>query len=585
MICPTCLPPNRWSLLLPAIFSTILFCALAAFSSEALATEVASSVGRASRVEYPIQFSDETLSNGLRVIYAPLHNAPVVHVRVFYHVGSRDERSDRQGFAHMFEHMMFRGSAHVAPQEHMTLVNGVGGICNAFTSFDKTVYFDTVPAEDLEMVLYLEADRMSSFKVSQQIYQTERKVVAEEWRMRQNKPYGTLYEDFLKAAFTTHSYRWTPIGNMQHLLAAPVSELQDFFNTYYVPNNAVLVIAGDFDDKAAHQLVRKYFEWIPRGGTIPRLAVPEPPQTKPRRARDPDFVPLPAIVVGWHIPPYRSDDQYALSVLSAILGEGASSRLSKLLVNTEHPTCVDASTILEPLEDGGIFGVSATILNGKNPADVERTLDSAVASIVAGGVRDDELAKAKTVRAMEMLRGRETAEAVAGEMGEQALIGGDASRANSELAKLNAVTGADVQAVATKYLLPTGSTTLLVTPDPLGVAARKSAAAAAAITRGNAPVAASTQPIAARLVHFPEGYPEQPPLSRARSTAAFEKGQETRVNGVRVIVMSDHRLPLVNWTVTMQHGSHGDPDGKEGMAALTAAMLRRGGLLYLCPTE
>ena len=174
MICPTCLPPNRWSLLLPAIFSTILFCALAAFSSEALATEVASSVGRALRVEYPIQFSDETLSNGLRVIYAPLHNAPVVHVRVFYHVGSRDERSDRQGFAHMFEHMMFRGSAHVAPQEHMTLVNGVGGICNAFTSFDKTVYFDTVPAEDLEMVLYLEADRMSSFKVSQQIYQTER---------------------------------------------------------------------------------------------------------------------------------------------------------------------------------------------------------------------------------------------------------------------------------------------------------------------------------------------------------------------------------------------------------------------------
>src|SRR6478672_5644683 len=189
----------------------------------------------------PIPFTEEDLANGLHVIYAPLHNAPVVHVRVLYHVGSRDERPDRQGFAHMFEHMMFRGSAHVAPEEHMKRVGQVGGISNAFTSFDETVYVNTVPAEWLDMVLWLEADRMSSFKVSDEIFQTERKVVAEEWRMRNNQPYGNLFELFLKAAFKNHPYQWTPIGNMEHLKNARSNELQDFFNTYYVPNNATLV--------------------------------------------------------------------------------------------------------------------------------------------------------------------------------------------------------------------------------------------------------------------------------------------------------------------------------------------------------
>src|SRR5438045_6768849 len=213
----------------------------------------------------PVEFTQETLDNGLRVIYAPLHQAPVVHVRVLYHVGSRDERPDRQGFAHMFEHMMFRGSAHVKPEEHMKLINTVGGNSNAFTSFDQTVYVNTIPANSTEMALYLEADRMASFKVNAEIYKTERKVVAEEWRIRQNRPYGTEFDDFLKNAYTTHSYRWTPIGNMDHLKAAEVSELQDFFNTYYLPNNAILVITGDIDVPKTKELAAKYFGWIPPG--------------------------------------------------------------------------------------------------------------------------------------------------------------------------------------------------------------------------------------------------------------------------------------------------------------------------------
>ncbi len=354
-----------------------------------------------------IAFTEETLPNGLIVIYAPLHQAPVVQVRVLYHVGSRDELPDRQGFAHMFEHMMFRGSAHVAPQEHMKLVDEVGGICNAFTSFDETVYHDTLPSEDLEMALYLEADRMSSFKVSDEIYKIERKVVAEEWRIQQNRPYGTLFEDYLKTAFTTHSYRWTPIGNMQHLLAAPVSELQDFYNTYYVPNNAVLVISGDIDVDSAKQMVQKYFAWIPRGADIHRVAEPEPPQTQPRSATMPDRVPLADVVIGWHIPPYKSDDQYALSVLGTVLGDGDSSRLHKLLVSNDHPLCVDASTILEPLEDGGVFGVIGTVMAGKDPKEVEKTLNEAVADVIAHGITEDELAKAKTLNKVSTIFGRQ----------------------------------------------------------------------------------------------------------------------------------------------------------------------------------
>ncbi len=524
-----------------------------------------------------IPFTQETLPNGLRVIYAPLHQAPVVHVRVLYHVGSRDERPDRQGFAHMFEHMMFRGSAHVPPQEHMKLINQVGGYSNAFTSFDETVYVNTVPSEHLEMALYLEADRMSSFKVSDEIYRTERKVVAEEWGMKQNRPYGNLYEDYLKLAFTRHSYRWTPIGNMQHLAAAPVSELQDFFNTYYLPNNAVLVIAGDIDVDAAKQMVQKYFAWIPRGADIHRLAEQEPPQTEPRQGTVPDRVPLTEIVVGWHMPAYKSDDQYPLSVLSAALGEGASSRLERLLVSSEHPLCDEAGSIDYNLEDGGIFGVSGRVMPGKDAAEVEKILKQSIADVLSQGITTDELAKAKTLRRVEMIQGRQKAEDIATQLGEEELFGDDAGRVNRDLAKLDAVTAADVQAAAVKYLQPNGATTLRMVPDPLGLQARKAAATmTAALSKPDAPVAPSTQPVTAREVHFPANYPEHPPIALPRSAATFEKGTEAAVNGVRVVVMPDHRLPLVSWSLAIRRGSHSDPAGKEGLAGLTAGMLRRG---------
>jgi zinc protease len=520
-----------------------------------------------------IGFTTESLANGLNVIYVPLHQAPVVHVRVLYHVGSRDERPDRQGFAHMFEHMMFRGSAHVPPEEHMKLIGMVGGMSNAFTSFDQTVYVNTIPSNQLEMALYLEADRMASFKVSEDIYKTERKVVAEEWRMGQNRPYGTMYEDFLKNAFVAHSYRWTPIGKMEHLQAAAVNELQDFFNTYYVPNNATLILAGDFQPDQAKALVAKYFGWIPKGKPVEREIPAEPEQTQMRKAVAPQRVPLPAILIGYKTPEYKNDDHYALTLLSTILGDGRSSRLERLLVDNEKPLCVSVGASDMTLEDAGVFIVSARVLQGKSPDDVTKALLDAIADVREKGVTEEELKKAKTQVKVALVHERETAERLASQVGEEAVFGGNPDRVNTQLEALEKVTAADVKAVAEKYLQPQRATDLLVKPDPLGKEARAVATQADATI--NAPTHV-TKPIEPRAVKFPEGYPERPPMAKAAATPEFAKGTEMDVNGIKVVVMTDNRLPLVNWSLTMRRGSHSEPKAKKGLASMTAEMLRRG---------
>ena len=535
----------------------------------------------AATVVEPIRFTTDTLPNGLRVIYAPLHQAPVVQVRVLYHVGSRDEAADHQGFAHMFEHMMFRGSRHVPPQEHMRLVDSVGGICNAFTSFDQTVYHDTVPADDLNLALYLEADRMASFKVSDQIYQTERKVVAQEWMLQQNRPYGNLFADLFKTAFKQSSYQWTPIGNMQQLLAAPAADLQEFFNTYYVPNNAVLVIAGDVDVPAARKLVDQYFAWIPAGAPVKHPNTAEAPQEHRRDATMPDrLARLTAVVVGYHAPPYKSNDQYALSVLSAILGEGDSSRLQRALVSCDDPPCASASTLDESLEYGGIFGVEAEVLPGHDADRVKKIITEQVADLRDHPVSDAELAKAKLARRVGAIHDRQTAAEIAGDVGDAELWANDPDRVNTDLSHLDAVTAADVRAVAQAYLKPGQATVLTVDPDPTGTRSRRTAAAKALMT--GAAVVPSTQPIHARDVTFPAGYPEHPPVPPQATDAHFDLGREATVNGVHVVVLTDHRLPLVGWTLAMRRGSDSDPKGRDGLADLTADMLMHGsaGLTY-----
>ncbi|MCL2647793.1 MAG: insulinase family protein [Phycisphaerales bacterium] len=515
-----------------------------------------------------LAYSTETLDNGLTVIYAPIPTSPVTHVRVLYHVGSKDERPDRQGFAHMFEHMMFRGSEHVAPEEHMKLVGQVGGYSNAFTSFDQTVYYNTVPHSYAPMALWLEADRMSSFKVSPEIFHTERKVVTEEWRLRRNQPYGTLFEDLFAAVFTTHSYRWTPIGNMDHLAAADAGELQAFFNKYYIPNNAILVVSGHVDLDQTKKLVRQYFNWIPKGEPFTRVSPKEPEQTEPRRVDVTMKVPLPRVILAYHMPPERSTDIDAIGLMMAILGDGQSSRLSRALVTNENPLCMQADTIVESLEDGGFMGVMATPLAGKAPAAVEKILREQIAAMRNAPVTPEELEKVKQQQRVELAKRWETAESAASVLGEEMLLHGNLDRVASARARLEAITTADIQRVAKMYLADNKATTFTVHP---GTPAPEQAA--------TAPFASALPPIATatpRKVNFPADYPTSPPMSGKLPAAIFEKGTEELIHGVHVIVMEDHRIPIVNWTLTFRQGGHVEPAGKEGLAAMTADMVRRG---------
>lgn len=525
----------------------------------------------------PVQFEQETLANGMRVIYAPLHTAPVVHVRVLYHVGSKDERPDRQGFAHMFEHMMFRGSANVAPEQHMKLIGDVGGNSNAFTSFDQTVYINTLPASHLDMALWLEADRMASFKVTDEIYKIERKVVAEEWRTRRNQPYGTMFEKVLEALFTKHSYRWAPIGNMDHLAAAPVSDLQEFFNKYYVPNNAILVVAGDFQIDEARKLVKRYYEWIPRGPDVKRNIPQEDPQTEAKRVQISETVPLPAVGVIFKAPPYASRDADILDIVGRILGNGGSSRLNRELVVSANPVAMQAFPYDATLEDVGVFGVAAITLAGKKVEDVEAGLNKVLDEVRANGVTQEELAKAKTQIRIGIIRGRETAEALASQLGSEALLTGDPSRVN-DLDRIESITLDDINRAIKDYLRPEQATTAIVTSDVLAAMTGKGRKETdEAVKRAaEGAVAPSTEPVEARVISFPDDYPTTPPQPPISSGRPFEKGVENDINGIRTIVMHDSRLPLVSWSLTMRRGSHSDPQGKKGLAELTTDLVGRG---------
>ena len=324
------------------------------------------------RVE-PVNFEQETLDNGLRVIYAPL-TAPVVHVRVLYHVGSRDERPDRQGFAHMFEHMMFRGSAHVKPEEHMKLIGIVGGYSNAFTSYDQTVYLNTIPSEHLEMALYLEADRMASFKVSDNIFQTEREVVQEEWRMKQNRPYGHIWDALVRTGFTTHRYRWTPIGDMDELRASRVERIPGFLQ-HLLPAQQCRA-----DHHRRHRRGKdpvdgaEVFHLDSQGLDVPR----SPAGTRTTESRQlivyKPNVPLTNVYMAFKTADYRSDDHYALGLLGDILSSGETGRLDRKFVNGESAASVQVSAEDYQLEDQSLFILEAVVQQGKDPAQVSRDI-------------------------------------------------------------------------------------------------------------------------------------------------------------------------------------------------------------------
>ncbi len=553
-----------------------------------------------------IDFTEQALDNGLRVIYAPLDNAPVVHVRVFYHVGSKDEQSDRRGFAHMFEHMMFRGSANVPSEEHMRLINSVGGNSNAFTSFDQTVYINTVPANALQMALWLEADRMASFEVEEETFVTERNVVNEEYLQRvANPPYGELFTDFFKLAMGGTHYEWTPIGDMDELAQSTTDELQAFFDKYYVPNNAVLVIAGDFDENEAKGWVEDYFGWIEKGQEINRPEM-KPVGDGPREmtVKKPTL-PLPRITMGYETVGYGSDDEQALNVLANIVGSGRSSRLYQALVagsDGNPPMAAFAGGGSQTFETAGMLLLSVAPLPGQDIATVEQTALDTLRKVAEEGVTEEELQKAKTQLLLGALNGRQTADSIAGSLADAAAFTGDPAEVNNAIDDLNAVTADDVQAAAQRYLKPEKLTILryipgqpdeadeaatgpqssgkyfrptgevLSAPEPSVKAAVYEAADGeqfVAYLAGQA-----TQP--SDGVQFPDDYPRTAPIPQDVIKADFDMGDQSGVGPVDLIVIRDARIPLVGFTLLIPGGGDALPLDKTGLASLASDLMTQG---------
>jgi zinc protease len=422
-----------------------------------------------------LNFTTQTLPNGLQVILLEDHEVPIINLQVWYHVGGKDEKPGRTGFAHLFEHLMFKGSAHVPAEEHSRIIEAVGGFDNAETGDDTTNFYETFPSNYLERVLWLEADRLGSLNVSDENFKSEREVVKEERRVRiENQPYGYLQEDLRAAAFTVHGYHHTPIGSMEDLDKATIQDVRDFFNTFYKPNNATLVIVGDFDSAQALAWTNRYFDGIPASAKpIPRLNNPEPPQTAERVARKSySNTPLPAVVIGYKIPARYSPDAYPLDLASNILAGGESSRLYQTLVYKER-IAVQAAGFGAFSEDPNLFWAYAIMNQGHTAQEGEKSLLGVLEGLKAAQVEARELEKAKNQEIAGYVLGRSTDEEKAVALASAAVIGKDPGLANTELDHYLSASAADVQRVAKDYFQSVRATVLIVTPAAPGAPAQQ----------------------------------------------------------------------------------------------------------------
>jgi predicted Zn-dependent peptidase len=404
-----------------------------------------------------IAFSEYDLPNGLHVILAPEHSTPVVSSYVLYHVGSKDERPDRTGFAHFFEHLMFEGSENIGRGEIMKLVSRAGGNANASTSYDRTDFQINLPANQLGLALWIESERMLHGKVEQAGVNTQRYVVKEERRLRyDNQPFGSLQEELSKLMFAGTSYAWVPIGSVQYIDKATLEEFRAFYKTYYLPNNATLVLAGDFDPEATKKSIAEYFGPIPRGPEPPRPEIKVPIQTKPQTV---DVVrantPLPASVHAWHAVRETDPDAYAVQMLTNILAEGRSSRLYRRLVIKEQ-AAVEASAFPYLLEDAGAVGVFAVGNRGVTLEKLDQLIQEEVDSVKKDGVTEEELQKARNQKEEEVASSYGTMLSRAQGLAHYHVFFGDTGLVNTELASYLKVSRDDIKRVANKYFTDEG---------------------------------------------------------------------------------------------------------------------------------
>ena len=421
----------------------------------------------AAKRDIRIPFQQFTLRNGLRVVISEDHSAPTYSICVAYDVGSRDEKPGRTGFAHLFEHMMFQGSENVGKGEHFILIDNNGGGVNGTTNSDRTIYFETLPANQLDLALFLEADRMRSLAVTEGNLDNQRKAVQEERRLRvDNQPYGRTFEAVGETAYDNFGYKHSTIGSIDDLNAASLEDVKNFFKTYYAPNNAVIAVVGDFKTDDALAKIKKYFEDIPSQPPAPRPDMTEPQQTAERRKTlEDNFAQIPRLDIVYKIPSYDSPDYMPLNVALGILGSGQSSRLyQKLVKETQLAQNVLASA--GSRRATGLASVIALYRPAVNPEEVEKVIYTEVRKLQTEPVADWELEKVRMRYRHDHAQQLSSTLTRAIQLAYYTVAWNDPNVINTEEARLDAVTKDDILRVAKKYLTQENRTVVTTVPKP-----------------------------------------------------------------------------------------------------------------------
>lgn len=464
-----------------------IFASFAALALCALTLAGARAQTRMPRVD----FKERTLANGIRVLSAVDKSSPTVAIQVWYKVGSKDDPDGRSGFAHLFEHIMFKSTKNMKSEMMDRLTEDVGGNNNAFTADDVTVYYEVVPSNYLETLLWAEADRMGSLNVDDPNFKSERDVVKEEFRSRVlAPPYGRLFYLMEQKSFVKHPYKRPGIGSIEELDASSLTDVQNFHSTFYRPDNATLVVVGDFDQPQLDAWVDKYLARVPKPDKpLPRVTVKEPARTGELRSVEfGQNVPLPAVAFTFLTPPKADTDIDALRVAEVILSGGESSRLYRSLVY-EQQIAQQVSAGNDLREDASLFTYLAILASEKKPEDAERGLLAEIKKMQDAPVSAAELEKAKNQLVTAQLHERETNNGKANALGDAAVLLGEPNRVNTDLSRLEKVTAADVQRVMKKYMTDTNRLVIYYLPESM----KKPAGTSDGGTKSNGATAAATK--------------------------------------------------------------------------------------------
>lgn len=550
-----------------------------------------------------LQLTEFTLPNGLKVILHPDKSTPIVAINTYYFVGSRDEAPGRTGFAHLFEHMLFQGSKNY---------NGVfsrpieksGGFYNGTTNEDRTMYYEVVPSNFLELALFMEADRMGNLleAMTQEKLDNQRDVVKNEKRQRiDNEPYGLVYYKLADTMFPPgHPYHWTPIGSMEDLTAASMLDVKDFFRHYYVPNNAALVVAGDFDPQQARLLIKKYFGPIKRGAPVARVKAPQAKLDREKREQIEDRVSLQRLYLNWHGVPFFSPDDAALDMLAGVLASGKGSRLYKSLVY-EKQIAQDVLAEHESRQSAGLFNITATVKPGRTLGDIEAAINEELEKIKSQPPTQEEVERAYNEREADIISKMQTVLGKAESLNHFNFYHGKPDYFNQNLARYRSITPADVQRVARLYLTDKRYVLSVVPRKEQQAAEGKKgtggASPTSAVERNHttgqtpqvktettatrfavtpSPTGSSTQAKVETQDKFQADESKLPKPGPDPQLKLPEIQRRTLSNGLEVLIVEHHEVPVVNMNLVLKTGAAADPRDRSGLAYFTANLLDEG---------